>query len=354
MGRVRSFAVLAATLAAGSAGAATVTSDVTANFSVDNQSLFGSGGASDFGASVGVGNSSSTFQFSASTGASTGTIDSEASVDVRALFEDTATLGTTSNVRLSFEGASAEFDTALGAFIDVNATVRTPSVIGIPAATIPFSLVDEDYSLETERRDTTYVLGQTLSDSDSVELPGAGAGIGVTVSANPNVDQTSSLTISSVMGTLQATNALSGSVLTRSVDLTGGALDFAFGFAELGIWDLALTDVTLDSSFDSDFGLSATFAGGVSLGVNCGNPARDNDNGFGCLFDAGLSTTTPTVNVLPISPFGLNYNTVSFLDLGQINVVAAPNVNVIPLPATVWMLLASLGGLAALRRRRMA
>ena len=68
---LRNSAVVGAALAvvtAGASGAATVTSDVTANFSVGNQSLFGSGGASEFGASVGVGNSSSKFQLKASTG----------------------------------------------------------------------------------------------------------------------------------------------------------------------------------------------------------------------------------------------------------------------------------------------
>lgn len=352
MRRVRNLIAIGAVLTAGAAGAATVTSDVTASFSVNNQSLFGSGGGSDFGASVGVGSSTSTFQFGASTGASSGTIDSSASVDVRALFDDTASLGTTSNVRLSFQGASAEFDTALGAFIDVSATVRTPAVIGIPAASIPFTLVDQNYSLNTAKSDATYALGQTLSDSDSVSLPGAGVGVGLTVSANPNVDQTSSLTISALVGTLKATNSTSGSMLTQSVNLTDGLLDFGFNFAETGIWDLSLTDVMLTNSFDSDFGLSATFAGGVSLGFNCGNPATNSDNEFGCLFDEGLSTTTGTANVLPIDPFALNFNKVNVLDLGQISVVR--DVNVVPLPATGWMMLAGLGALAATRRRRAA
>ncbi|MEL6466968.1 MAG: VPLPA-CTERM sorting domain-containing protein [Pseudomonadota bacterium] len=334
-----------------------MSSDVIASFSVDNQSLFGSGSGADFGASVGIGSSTSTFQFGASTGASSGTIDSTASVDVQATFEDMAILGSTHNVSLSFGGASASFDTALGAFIDVSATVRTPEIEiplapDIPAASIPFTLVDEDYSLETAASDGTYFFGQVLSDSDSVSLPGAGAGVGITVSANPNVDQTSTLTLSSLMGTLSATHAASGTMLTQAVNLTNGLLDFGFDFAETGIWDLALTDVTLANSFDSDFGLSATFTGGVEIGINCGNPATNSDNAFGCLFDQGVSTTTSTANVLPINPFGLNYNTVASLDLGAINVDAAVEPSAVPLPAAAWLLLAGLGGLFAMGRRR--
>ncbi|MEM6310369.1 MAG: VPLPA-CTERM sorting domain-containing protein [Pseudomonadota bacterium] len=352
---LRNSAVVGAALAvvtAGASGAATVTSDVTANFSVGNQSLFGSGGASDFGASVGVGNSSSTFQFKASTGASSGTVDSKASVDVQATFDDMALLGATSNVKLSFQGASAEFDTALGAFMDVTATIRTPAVIGIPAATIPLNLVDEDYKLDTRDADSTYSFGQTLSDTDSVSLPGTGVGIGVTASANPNVDQESSLEISALTGKIVATNATSGSMLTRNVDMTGSMLDFDFTFGEQGIWNLSLVDLALDNSFESDFGLSATFTAGIKLGINCDDPSTDSDNGFGCLFDTGLSTTTSTVNVLPISPFALNYNTVNSLSLGAIN-VAAP-VGAVPLPASAWMLLVGFGGLAAMRRRKAA
>lgn len=354
---IRYACVASAVFAAGASGAATVTSDVTADFSVDNQSLFGSGGASDFGASVGVGGSSSTFQFKASTGASSGTVDSSASVDVQATFDDMVLLGATSNVKLSFTGASADFDTSLGAFIDVGATVRTPAIEipfapDIPSASFAFSLVDENYQLNTSKSDSTYSFGQTLSDSDSVELPGAGAGVLITVSANPNVDQTSSLEILSLMGTLKATNATSGTMLTQAVTMTGGMLDFDFNFLEVGSWDLSLDDVMLNSSFDSDFGLSATFAGGASLGLDCGNPASNGDNGVLCLWDEGISVTTPTANVLPISPFALDYNKVSSLSLGSI-LVSNP-VSAVPLPASAWMLLVSFGGLAAMRRRKTA
>ncbi|MEO0668038.1 MAG: PEP-CTERM sorting domain-containing protein [Pseudomonadota bacterium] len=355
MKRVLLGTTLFVSAAATGAFATTVSTTVTAGFSVSGQSLFGSGGASAFNGSVGFGTSSSTFQFGASTGASTGSINSSASVSVNAAFAMSQEIGT-SNIALSFGGATAGFNTSLGAFIDVGATVRTPEIPvpflpDIPSASIPFTLVDEDYQLNTNTGAVAYSFGQTISDDDSVSLPGAGVGVGITVNANPNVDQDSDLRISGMNTTLVATNQTTGTVLTDSFLFNGGLENILFDFSEAGVWDLSLQNLSLNSSFDSDFGLSATFSGGVEIGLGCGNPATDNDNDFGCLFDAGVSTTTSTASLLPIDPFGLNYNSVSSLALGSINVTAPPAA--VPLPASLPLLAAGFGlmGFAARRRK---
>ena len=156
------FALVATTILASTpaAFAATVTNDRLANFSVTNQSLFGSGDASSFGGSTGVGNSSSTFQFGASTGASSGSVNSNATVGLGFTFEVQLTTDAAKNagVKLSFGSAAASFDTSLGAFADVGGTIRTnagkvilpvpfvPDIeIPVAATSTPISLIDEDY-----------------------------------------------------------------------------------------------------------------------------------------------------------------------------------------------------------------
>ncbi len=339
---------------ASGAFAATVTKTVSADFSVTNQSLFGSGGAAAFNGSVGLGSNTSTFQFKASTGASTGTVNSNANVMVKAAFESAQQLGT-GTVDLSFGGASANFSTALGAFMDVTATVRTPKISiplapDIPAVSVPFNLVDEDYQLNAAKSDATYSFGQTLSDSDSVSLPGAGAGALITVSANPNVDQTSSLKLSGLSAILQAVNQTTGTILNQAFSFSGGSQSLDLNYGEAGIWDLSLKNVSLASTFNSVFGLSATFGGGASIGLGCGNPATNSDNGFACLWDEGVDFTTPTANLLSASPFSLNYNKVTSLSLGSVTV--AQGVTPVPLPAALPMLAVSIGFGAWVGRRK--
>jgi len=324
---------------------------ITADFSVANQSLFGSGGTAAFNGSVGVGSNSSTFQFKAATGASSGTVSSNAQVVVESDFATSQDIGT-GTVKLSFGGAKASFNTALGAFIDVGATVRTPTLGPIPSASIPITLLDEDYQLNASASDVTYGLGQTISGSDSVDLPGVGAGVGITVSANPNVDQESELKIEGLDATLLAVNQTTGTMLSQSFFFDGGMLGIDFDFDEAGVWDLSLANLELDSMFDSVFGLSATFAGGVSVGAGCGNPATNSDNGFFCAFDEGLSATTPTVNLLSTSPFSLDYNTIASIGLGSITVNAAPSA--VPLPASLPLLVGAFGLLGWGARRRKA
>ena len=102
--------------------------------------------------------------------------------------------------------------------------------------------------------------------------------------------------------------------------------------------------------------MSATFAGGASIGTGCGSPAKDDDNGFFCLWDAGVSTTTSAVNLLSVQPFGLNFNTDSLSNLGTLTVLqdagGATGAPVVLLPAAWIGLFSAFAGLGALGKRR--
>lgn len=221
-----------------------------------------------------MGSSTSTFQFSASTGASSGTVNSQADVSVITQFDDMAVLGTSSNVKLSISRARPTFSTELGAFMNAHVTVRTPFISvplapDVPSATIDLDLIDKDYFLDTSDTDEMYVFGESLSGKDSVSLPGPGTFTGDTASSSPNVDQTSSLTISSLMGTLRARNSRTGAVLTEAVTMTGGMLDVDLDLRQTGNWTLTLEEIMPVNSFKSDFGPSASFKAALQsvLGV---------------------------------------------------------------------------------------
>lgn len=355
---------------------------VTANFSVDNQSIFGSGSASDFSGSAGIGNNSSTFQFSASTSASSGTVDSDATIGLNLNFESQVAASDAGNVGvgLSFGSLVASFDTALGAAATVGGTIRTPSgnvtipvpffpdtVIPVSSTSVPFSLIDEDYLLDAERTDTSLSFGQVLTATDAVALTGAETPripiATPTASATLNVTQSSDLTLTEVTGTLKATNAVTGAMVTEAFSFAGGALDFGLDLSEAGFWDLELIDLALGSSFGSNFGLSTTLTAGVAVEVTdplgifevgCGDPSTDAGNGILCFFDEGISQTfpNPPLNLLPIDAFTLNFNQIDSLSAGRIEVLAAPSA--VPLPAGVFLMLGGLGAFGAVGARRKA
>ena len=376
------FALVATTIVASApaAFAATVTNDRLANFLVTNQSLFGSGDASSFGESTSVGNSTSTFQFGASTGASSGSVNSNATVGLGFTFEEQLTTDAAKNtgVKLSFGSAAASFDTSLGAFADVGGTIRTKAgsvtlpvpvladiVIPVAATSTPISLIDEDYQLNASDTDNGYAFGEVLTGSDAVALTGASTPsvpiVNPSASATLNINQSSDLSLTNLTGTLKATNADTGTMMLDSFLFSGGDLNFDLDLSEAGTWNLKAVDLALGSKFESDFGMTATFVAGVAVEVQdplgvfktgCGNPSTDADNGILCSVDEGLSTTVPNppLNLLSINPFLLAYNEIDSIVVGQIVVSQAPPA--VPLPAGFALMLVGLGAFGVMGASR--
>lgn len=176
--------------------------------------------------------------------------------------------------------------------------------------------------------------GETVAADDAERIAQAGRiyrdpWLGTRWGARATVDavQESELVFGDLLGTVHATHE-DGTLVTRS---------FAFDEAESvlldlqrqGLWQLALSGLTVEGDFASEFGIEI---GGRACVVVC----------------AGISS-----GFIPIgsSSFDLDFSQAA-LTLATVRVL--PEGQVVPLPAGLPLLVGALGSLALVRRRRPA
>lgn len=311
----------------------------TKGFSVSNQGLFGTASAPSVDDSFRVGPSGASIFASAF--ASAGTVSSSGSLFLSASFADELFASSGPFAVALSAAASAGFSTSLGA--GFSAGVGT-SFLGIG----DINLIDEGYSLGTSASGATLL--SDASDDDRQDFASAGIpeipGLTLRASLSADAVQTSSLSLDDVSGTLVARNLDTGTILSRTFSLGGSAEDFLFDLAEVGTWSLSAEGLRVGNTFSSDFGIGVTGAVGTAIGFDCGDFSTDDDNGFFCGADAGVTIESEPLNLFD-RVFSLAYGSLGSLALGEVVVNADP----IPVPAGLPLMASALAAGAWFRRR---
>lgn len=346
--------IATAVLLALPAMAQAITVDTTFSYAKNGTGLYGLG-AVGFNKSATLDVGVATLGFGAS--ASTGSVDASATAQVQATFDNSIALSAATNatVDVSLNNLSYGFDTLMGArayasvdFKPIHVTVPLAPDINIDPA--PFDIIGANYALSASNS-RSGGLGTSTTGTDS--LPVAGDGVpsipGITPVAQVTLDarQSSTLTMNDLVGVIRATHVGDGAVVFDSFSLLSDPLaSLNLGLA--GDWNLDYMGVMLDNTFKSTFGLGATATIGFSVGLGCGDPSTNSDNGIACIYDAGASASSPTLNLLSANPFAIDWGSKT-ASLGTINVYD-DSVATVPLPAGLVLLLTGLGGLAGLGR----
>lgn len=329
----------------GAAHATPMTATYALDFSSPVESFWGPGqSAASFGYNhLILGNTGFGMRFQ--TGASTGTVASSYNGKVSVGYDSQAQQGPV-NLTLGYQGdpSGGNFDTLLGAFVKVTAYFP---VIGGQTVTNP------NYSLQTGSTFTPSPPdGPAGSDSFTPASSTIGPDIGVG-SAQAGIDydivQDSTFTINEVKGTILATHE--GDLVTRSAPFSLGATtNVSLNLDLSGIWDVHLMDVGLDNLFSTTFSLAFVPFVQYTLGLGCGDPGTNSDNGIFCTGDGRLDTTVASFPFYSNNPFALNTNVLNDFANFQIDVAAGPAPTV-PEPATLALLGIGLASLCFSRRR---
>ena len=327
----------------GAVSAATQTAALS--FAKNNTGL---GGGASFGF-----NQSTTFDagiavvdFGAS--ANSGDVDASANVNLSATYDDTIDLADAGNtvIDLQLTGSSFSFATFVGA--TAGAGVNFGSFIGINPPRL--AVIDKGYDLTTSG--TGNGLGNTVSDTGNTDIIGAGVNTpGLIVQSEVTLDASkeSSFRLDELEGIVRATH-MSGVTRTGAFDIVSTMDSVNLDLSLAGSWNLDLVGVALRNTFDTALGLAASLRLGVGAGSGCGDLSKDSDNGFFCLFDEGVTETTPQLDLADPAAFEIDFGTKS-ASIGGLTVVAPPPPPAIPVPASLPLLAAGIGGLALWRRR---
>jgi hypothetical protein len=320
----------------------------TLHFVTPTQSIWGPGSSAAAFSSSGflLGNSVTGISYSSS--ASTGTVRSTVTGQLRASFEDTVPYASSDavNISLAFVGASSNFQSDLGANMRVAGHLF--DIIN------NFTIFQRDYGLNVN---TSYPSGtpSTATGSDdfspasvSVGLPTGGVGLSGTAGVDLDIQQDATLRTLALTGTLFAQHVDSGTStsLLFHIDTPGGeALSLDLGLP--GRWELRFLDLALIGDFTSLFSAEFNPFIGGGIGVFCGDPFDPNDN-FLCAQEGGVKTAELIGIDLFSSPrIALNYNTIGSADGFDVTVEPAP----VPEPGTLVLVLAG-GAVLTLRRKR--
>jgi hypothetical protein len=332
-------------MSAGHAFAAPITISTNQNFSVSNQSLFGSGSAASFNQSLRTGPSAA--QIYAEAQASSGQVSSSGTANLSLSYDNVQSLGQASSVAFSLSGnATAGFNTFFGATLEAGAST---SVLGIG----DIALIDEGYSLSASGSGASLGVEALGNDNEPFARAGIPQASPISGGVSANAAQTSILNLISLDGTISARNTTTGTIVNQAFSLPANVASRSFNFdlGEVGNWDITLESLSLANTFTSFIGVSVSGDVGYVVGFNCGEPSTDSDNGFGCVTDDGVKITSSPLNFANIPGFALLYAGLGEASLGTVTVFA---VNEVPLPGALPLMAGGLAAFAAWRRRRAA
>ncbi|MEM9837687.1 MAG: hypothetical protein AAF830_00885 [Pseudomonadota bacterium] len=314
---------------------------------VTNQNLFGGKSGSSFSDSFRIGIDEANIYASAQ--ASTGTVSSIVATNFTAQYLSDFILSSADTVEVTLLGsAGAAFDTSFGAGFEAGVSTSLLGIGDIP-------LIDRGYALNARANNASLSRNGTGTDSQAFARVGIPEFPGITISGgvSGNATQSSTLDLRSLMGTLEARNTTTGTLRTQNFSFSSvGAEDFFFDLSEVGTWELTLADVRVDNRFTSVFGVSVSGDAGFALGLNCGDPSTDRDNGGLCIFDAGVEVSSEPLDLANIPGFELLYTGLANRSLGSILVNADPSP--VPVPGALPLMLSILGGGALFRMKQKA
>lgn len=325
----------------------------TLNFASGTQSIWGSGGSASFGGS-GYLIGSNRLGVSYDAGASTGTVRSSVSGQLKANFADEIRLGSATSIGFDFFGnpLGGRLVGSLGAGIEVKAHLNT-TLVGVPVGWNP-TLMDLGYRLDIDETFTGAV-PKTVRGSDAftpasvgIGLPTFGIGLGGGAGVDLDIQQTAELILNSLTGRIDARHRDTGTVVSRLLSITSPAeqfLDFDLGLT--GEWDFSYGGLTLGNQYSTQFALNALPYIEYGVGVYCGDLGDDDDNIL-CT-DEKLRRRVAGIDLFSSADITIDYGALDFARAFTINVLDLPTG--VPEPGTLWMALAGTGWLVVRRRR---
>ena len=336
-----------ALLTAVPASAVPVFQDYNLDFSSPTQSFWGPGkSAASFNYNkVILGNTNFGVRFQ--TGASTGTVSSNYNGAVSVSYENDIAAPGLVPLTVGYVGDTngGSFATAFGAF--AKAMAYFPLIGGV-------TITNPNYFLNTGQLITPSP-ADILAGTDSFTPASTAIGPGYpggTAQAGIDYDivQNSTLKINALNGIAMATNQTSGDTRTAAFSL-GSTDDILLNLNEPGIWDVHLANLGLSNLFSTSFNLAFVPFVQYILGFNCGDPASNSDNGFGCVADARLDKTIASFKFFSNTPFALDLTSDDTIPDFQITVQAPTSPASVPEPNSLAVLAAGIAAFSLVRRR---
>lgn len=309
----------------------------TASFSTNfnaSQSLFKGGASAGFdksgsaGSSVGV-----SYSAKANSGTVTANVNGQIQANYTSLLYNPYS---STNVNLQFNGASSSFSSALGASANVSGFLDIcviPNPFGgcITRIDTDFDLLDQGLFLSPGSSSTAN-LGTTRSASDADSAIGFGPNLDLIIGelgaeVNLDIDQQIALSLQGIDGILGYSNRNTGESLFTS--FTIGASDQVNVITEdlsAGIWDFSLLNLSLGNTFSNDVDLELRPTINYVLG------------------EWPAPGSSPISLGLIDESFALGFNTLQATNLFSVQVV--------PVPAGVWLFGSALLALVGVNRRR--
>lgn len=298
------------------------------------QSLFQGGPSAGFNES---GSTGGTVGISYSAVANTGTVNASVNGQIQAAYtSQLSTANTPTTVSLQFNGGSSSFSSELGANANISGFVNLGCVIPTPfgcAARVneTFSLLDEGLFLNPGSSFSAN-LGASSSASDADSAIGFGPNLDLIIGdlgaqVNLDIDQAIGFNPVGIDGLLSYRNRNTGDMFTTPF-LMGATdrVDVVTEFLTPGIWDFSLLNLDLSNSFTNNVDLEIRPTINYVLG------------------EWPEPGSSPLSFGLIDESFELDFNTLSARDLFSVQVV--------PVPAAVWLFGSGLVGLIGVARRR--